>query len=407
MRIIYIMCIFVFLMAGAFAFNITSADYGMESFHWGLLGGNSSNADYSMRSSSDANQPTHQNVSSSQYSANLGWFRVSFVFPPILLTIVSDLTFINASAGHAFSASATVSDPMGGNAITSVEIVSTIGSCLQFSNSTSGVNFSAVFVCLSAVPATTNVYINFTDSTLGISVQTSTKSNTYPDHNATLSPPSISPYPAFNDSDLTCNFGTFSDPDGDLGNSQTWAWEKNGLWISGENTQFLNHGNFTLGDTIRCQENATNTVWTNSNGTAISGATIIVQRPTGVYLEIIGFLALICLAMFFMAETSQANLAVGMVGGVILVIVGAWALTVPIIIHTGDIATFSNNSTLNSSGLNITNLTTNVFMQNKTTTYVYTPIYVQGFPFNQIFGMIMILVGLLASFRYALAFKKL
>lgn len=192
--------------------------------------------------------------------------------------ISSDLSFANATAGHWFYANATAFETGNGNYIKSVSINSSYGSCVQYSNSTTGRYFSVAFNCSAAAPGSSTLNITFDDES-GKNTTTSTLSNSYPDPNLPiLSPaPFITPFSPNDANTLTCNSGTFFDADGDIQNlsAQNWSWFKNGNIISGQNSVTLSPAFFAAGDTVLCQEFSTNSTWTTSNVTANSTGVLI------------------------------------------------------------------------------------------------------------------------------------
>jgi hypothetical protein len=191
--------------------------------------------------------------------------------------IVVDLTLQNASAGHWFNSTATVNDTLGGTNITSAVMNSTFGACSQLSNSTSGVNFTGNYNCTSTSPGTTTVYVEFKNALSGKATNTSFRTNAYPDQIPVLGAPSITPNPAFTNTSLFCNNGTWTDADGDLKNAsaQSWRWFKNTALIGGQTAQSLPNTSFTLGDSIICEEHDTNSTWYLSNATTNSSAVVI------------------------------------------------------------------------------------------------------------------------------------
>ena len=93
-------------------------------------------------------------------------------------TILSSITFTNATAGHWFYANATAYDPAGGSDIKVVTINSTSGTCSQFSYTITSGNLSVVLNCTGTALASTTINMTFNDS-INSTVSTS-GSNTYP-----------------------------------------------------------------------------------------------------------------------------------------------------------------------------------------------------------------------------------
>ena len=168
----------------------------------------------------------------------------------------------NATMGHWFYVNASVDDANGGTDISTSRAILDNGSFSEVFNSTSANNFNIQFNCSTDTEQTTNITVEFVDSE-GNGINTSPSTNTYPDNAPSLTQPTIAPNPAYTNSTLTCNAGTFSDVDGDVENesSRTWAWYKNGAIIGGENSATLSSSNFQKDDNISCEENVSAQNW--------------------------------------------------------------------------------------------------------------------------------------------------
>jgi hypothetical protein len=120
----------------------------------------------------------------------------------------------------------------------------------------------------------------------------------------------------------------------------------------------------------------------------------------GVYFEVIGFWALICLCMIAWAEINKYNVTIGLIAGVLLILMGVWLLGNSILIKTGTtggVCQASNSTNFGSNTTNFTQLNTSSFN-------TYTPVQTPIFNFNQILGVIFSLVGVWVGIRYALRF---
>ncbi len=216
-------------------------------------------------------------VNSANFATLLGiYFLPSSFFATPAPTIASDIQFANGSNGHWFYANATASDVNGGSNITWVSINTTAGSCAQFSNSTSGNNFSAVYNCSATAPSTASVYIIFNDPAGG-SVNTANRANAYPDNAPSLTAPNITPSsPALTDT-LACNAGTFSDADADTENAgaRTWAWYRNDTLLPSQTSSSLALSGYGRTDRFFCIETASNSTW-NATATSPHSNTVVI-----------------------------------------------------------------------------------------------------------------------------------
>lgn len=156
---------------------------------------------------------------------------------------------------------------------------------------------------------------------------------------------------------------------------------------------------------MRCYENASSSIWLTSNASAVSAPSTVYERPVGIWLEIVGFWFLICLAFILLAEYSNANLTLGFISSILIVLMGAWMLGTPIVIHTANTSIYTQNSTYDNSSIPTTNISYFYIDKNQTNVYKYTPIYTPIFNFNQILGIIFMLVGVLLAFRYSAKFQ--
>lgn len=251
--------------AYTFITNTTSNPYTWDS------SATASGSGYRVRVYANDSYNTSSNISSTSN------FTIQHNTAP---AIAANLSFTNATAGHWFYANATAADADGGTDITSWNLTTTAGSCANYSNSTSGNNHTVVYNCTTTSPATTTINITFIDS--GGLFNSTTGSNTYPDHAASLGAPSITPNPALTTSNpLTCNAGAFSDVDSDTEDTaaRTWRWFNGTALISGQTANTLANSSFVVGDVISCEERATNSTWPSSNATANSSGVVITNNP--------------------------------------------------------------------------------------------------------------------------------
>jgi hypothetical protein len=121
------------------------------------------------------------------------------------------------------------------------------------------------------------------------------------------------------------------------------------------------------------------------------------------YLEVLGFWGLLCLAGFVVSEWKGRNVTIGIISAVLLVLLGAWLLAEPVEIKTGEntLATqsyFMNVSTPNSSYIPQSG--------NSVQTNVYSSVSATFFIFNQALGAVFVLIGLWAGYKYAFAMKQ-
>lgn len=198
------------------------------------------------------------------------------------LSIISQAVFSNASAGHSFTASATVYDAAGGSDIALTNISTTAGTCAYLSNESRGTNFTATFRCNATAPATATVKIGFASaSSYGGYAQTDAAMNRYPDHAPSLAAPAISPTTAYKNYSISCRPGTFSDSDADLenGSVRSIVWYRNGAPIAGETGLSISAGNFSKSDAITCSVTSAASTWTTSNATANASVTVQNSEP--------------------------------------------------------------------------------------------------------------------------------
>jgi len=188
--------------------------------------------------------------------------------------------FVNATTSHSFLVNGSVDNADGATLVMS-NVSSTLGTCVQVSNDTSGARFNIQYNCISTTPGSTTITIGFNNS---FGTYTSANAaNSYPDHAASLGAPTITPATAYITTALTCNAGVFSDIDSDTENvgARTWKWFKNSVEMGGETTDTLAIGNFVKGDSIICEETAVATIWTTSTATTNSTAKVITNTaPT-------------------------------------------------------------------------------------------------------------------------------
>lgn len=217
----------------------------------------------------------------SNMNSNIGFFLGNIsIAPPkqnVTPTNLSNVTFINSSNNHGFTATASAINTNGATDIVSTSINTSDGTCLFQSNTTNGYNFTVTYSCIATSPATTGINITFVTLLNAINY-TNTSFNSYPDHRPNLTSPSITPNPADNSTALICNNGLFSDVDGDIENTSAiyYVWILNGSVIIGQNTQTLNTSFFGLNDTISCNETTSARIWTSLN-TTNSSTNITIQ----------------------------------------------------------------------------------------------------------------------------------
>jgi len=118
------------------------------------------------------------------------------------------------------------------------------------------------------------------------------------------------------------------------------------------------------------------------------------------YLEVVGFWGLICLIMFALAEYSRKNVTIGIIGGVLLVLLGAWLLAEQIQIKTGESTIITQNITTAANG----SITYSPSVVTQTNTY--TGATAGFFNLNQTLGIIFMLIGLWAAFKYSMALNE-
>jgi len=203
------------------------------------------------------------NYSSWNYSSNVTILNRN-------ISLAYNITFSNYSTSHQFNVTAGALDEDGATDITTFNITTSTGSCTYLSNSSVGNYKNVTYNCSSLIPATADIVVGFTDSQ-GSYIQTASASNDFPDHNASLTQPTITPNPAYTNSLLTCNVGSFSDIDSDTENASARAynWYKNGVIISTGATLNVS-GLVNVSDNISCRENVTANNWTASTATNIS-----------------------------------------------------------------------------------------------------------------------------------------
>ncbi len=94
--------------------------------------------------------------------------------------------------------------------------------------------------------------------------------------------PTISPTPAYTNTDLTCNKGLTDDADADTV-TVSYSWYKNGAELSGETSSTLTSDNFVKGDELYCQttpnDGIDDGVAQNSISTTIQNSAPIVTLP--------------------------------------------------------------------------------------------------------------------------------
>lgn len=117
------------------------------------------------------------------------------------------------------------------------------------------------------------------------------------------------------------------------------------------------------------------------------------------YLEVVGFWGLVCLAMFIVAEWKPHIKAIGIIGAVLLILLGAWLLAEQIQIKTGE-------TTLISQNITTANGTTNYSQIAVAQSNTYTAATAGFFNLNQTLGIVFCLVGLWAGFKYAFALRE-
>ena len=120
------------------------------------------------------------------------------------------------------------------------------------------------------------------------------------------------------------------------------------------------------------------------------------------YLEVVGFWGLICLAFFYIAEWKNKNVTIGLIGSILLVVLGIWLVGNPIEIKTGETSSLIQTSIANSSVSNITYTPTS---GSEIKSNVYSAVSAGFFNLNLSLGLVFMLIGVLAGFKYAFAFK--
>ena len=277
------------------AFNSTTTDINLS---WSCTGKNSSdtsflsnltidgilnqssiavanNTTYSITKTFTASSGTHTweircwNATSG-VSAASGNF--TFVLAPSNASIIVQNTFTNGSASHSFTVLAGANATEGGT-ITATNISTSLGSCIYVSNTTAGSRLNVTYNCTSATPGSASVIVGFTTSTGGYN-QTTASSNAYPDHNASMTAPTITPATLYATSTATCNFGAFSDLDGDTENTaaRIYAWQYNGATVAGQTASTFNLQTYgaNASANVSCSIFATNSTWASSNATNMS-----------------------------------------------------------------------------------------------------------------------------------------
>ena len=187
--------------------------------------------------------------------------------------VVQQPTFEDVNP-HGFNVTAAASDVVGFADITGIVLYSTKGTCAYLSNASAGDICNVTYECNATSSGNSSVVFNFTN-TAGLSASTNNVSHAYPDRLPALSPvPFITPSFPTNSSILTCNPGTFADPDGDLENnaSRAWAWYRNGTVIAGQTTPQLNLSLLSpgMGENFACWENTSALYWPASTASAFS-----------------------------------------------------------------------------------------------------------------------------------------
>ena len=165
-------------------------------------------------------------------------------------SIVSAIAFTNASSGHWFYANATATDNSGVSDILSWNVSTTSGSCVNYSNTTSGQNLALVFNCSGTALQNASVNITFIDSA-GNMASTS-GSNAYPNQLPNVTNVSISPSTIYKTTgNVTCNATNSSDADNDTV-SFYYLWYLNGT-ASNLTAQNITNSSFSKGLQLICQ----------------------------------------------------------------------------------------------------------------------------------------------------------
>jgi len=154
--------------------------------------------------------------------------------------------------GHWFTFNATVGDNDGGADISSWYVTVSSGACVVVSNTTTGVEKSVAYNC-TGTTGSTSFNVTFTDAS-GASVKTATYSNSYPNHAPSTTVPTITPATAYKSNTLTCNAGTFSDPDSDTAGTHTWKWFNDSGLIAGQTASTLASTYFNKGSNVTCEQ---------------------------------------------------------------------------------------------------------------------------------------------------------
>lgn len=166
-----------------------------------------------------------------------------------LPTLKTDISFINASIGHHFNATATFTDLDGGIDITNYTIKLTSGSCSTIGNTTSGDDVIIEYNCTGTALTSSYVQINATNG-IG-SVSSSNLTNTYPNQIPVVNGIAINDSsPAVGDN-LNCSFTSLSDVDGDNVVVIEYDWIKDSV-SQNINNSWLHSDNTTVGDNWQC-----------------------------------------------------------------------------------------------------------------------------------------------------------
>ena len=202
------------------------------------------------------------------------------IVPNYAPVITYNLSLNNASTSHSFTATAGASDANGGTDIVACTMSISAGSCAYLSNSTAGIYLNCTFNCTGTYPATPSMNMTFTDS-FNATANTSTVSNAYPDHAASLAAPSVSS-PIINTSTASYTPGNFSDLDSDIENTsnRSQQWYRNGTLIAGQTNATLNLSAIVahVGENFSVCGNASAQNWTASKAGNCS-ANVTVTDP--------------------------------------------------------------------------------------------------------------------------------
>ncbi|MDE1798262.1 MAG: hypothetical protein KGH63_02560, partial [Candidatus Micrarchaeota archaeon] len=181
-------------------------------------------------------------------------------------------SFVNSS-GTLFNFSAGAYDGDGAGDIVRVNYSTNADACDQAGNVSAGNEFNVTYNC--SAHGAVNVTVQFWDAS-NASVQTAQSTYNFTVDLPTTTAPNITPSPAYKTSTLTCNNGTFYDPDGELFGFNTWRWFLNGSLISGQTNDTLDGLYFNKTDSIICEQTPYDIA--GQGGLANNSSVIVIQN---------------------------------------------------------------------------------------------------------------------------------